>query len=428
MHPPESHPQNLYLTWPLLPELFLASFPGIRPSHDDLVMDIDRERLVRRMEQHFTREISPEQIPVFMPPAGQTRPGTEAVSGQLQQKRLLNQHIVRLCYRPFDLRWRYEGLKTKPLSKKQLDYFRHVKPDNLWLAAAKKHQHGFDPPFVTSRLASLYLLEGRTYFFPLRLHLETNGTFFAHLPNEYGTQPNLSKKARRYLADLGANEAVETLFYHLLAVLYAPQYREENGEALRQDWPRLPLPDNLKLLQKSAVLGQKIAVLLDMEKAVPGVTTGQIRPDLKTVAVTSRVEDDSSDPDDNDPDVTAGESQTVERPFTADERAALEKGAAALGLSLDQLGQIMGETTLDIYLDDAAYWTNTPLKVWEYSIGGHQVLKKWLSYREEPLLGRPLKPEEVREVMHIARRILAVLLLEPALDANYRAIKRTVYW
>jgi hypothetical protein len=51
------------------------------------------------------------------------------------------------------------------------------------------------------------------------------------------------------------------------------------------------------------------------------------------------------------------------------------------------------------------------------------VLKKPLSYRECPLLGRPLKPEEMRAVTDIARPIAALLLLEPALDASYQAVK-----
>jgi hypothetical protein len=43
--------------------------------------------------------------------------------------------------------------------------------------------------------------------------------------------------------------------------------------------------------------------------------------------------------------------------------------------------------------------------------------------REEPLLGRDLKADEVREVMRMARRIAAILLLQPQLDANYLAVK-----
>ncbi|MDQ2786716.1 MAG: hypothetical protein M3Y58_17140, partial [Chloroflexota bacterium] len=62
-----------------------------------------------------------------------------------------------------------------------------------------------------------------------------------------------------------------------------------------------------------------------------------------------------------------------------------------------------------------------------YTIGGYQVMKKWLSYREQPLLGRPLTPEEARDVTRMARRIAALLLLTPALDANYQAAKAAAY-
>lgn len=76
------------------------------------------------------------------------------------------------------------------------------------------------------------------------------------------------------------------------------------------------------------------------------------------------------------------------------------------------------KTRTDIYLNDVACWRNVPAKVWSYTIGGYQVIKKWLSYRERALLGRALTADEAREVMNIARRIAAILLLEPALDAT----------
>jgi len=84
----------------------------------------------------------------------------------------------------------------------------------------------------------------------------------------------------------------------------------------------------------------------------------------------------------------------------------------------------VGERTYDVYLNDIAYWSNVPANVWEYTIGGYQVLKKWLSYREDDLLGRPLTKDEARDVMHTARRSAALLLLDPALDANYQRAKQ----
>ena len=77
-----------------------------------------------------------------------------------------------------------------------------------------------------------------------------------------------------------------------------------------------------------------------------------------------------------------------------------------------------------MWLNERAYWRNIPLRVWEYSLAGYQVIKKWLSYREKELLDRSLTVEEARYVTEMARRIAAILLLSPALDANYRAAKQ----
>ena len=122
-----------------------------------------------------------------------------------------------------------------------------------------------------------------------------------------------------------------------------------------------------------------------------------------------------------------GLGKLIERNYTPQEKESIELGAAHLGLSVDEVLARLGEGTTDVYLNDIAYWKNVPKRVWDYMIGGYQVLKKWLSYRELELLGRPLSPEEVREVMNIARRIAAIILLEPALDMNYEALKNATY-
>ncbi len=57
-----------------------------------------------------------------------------------------------------------------------------------------------------------------------------------------------------------------------------------------------------------------------------------------------------------------------------------------------------GDQAVDVYLNDLAYWRCVPAGVWSYTIGGYQVMKKWLNYRERPLLGRDLNVHGVREV------------------------------
>ena len=79
--------------------------------------------------------------------------------------------------------------------------------------------------------------------------------------------------------------------------------------------------------------------------------------------------------------------------------------------AIGKTAAILGDTTFDIYLNDRAYWRNVPTSVWNYKLGGYQVLKKWLSYRERTILDRPLEPDEVHHFTNTARRITAILLL-----------------
>jgi hypothetical protein len=55
------------------------------------------------------------------------------------------------------------------------------------------------------------------------------------------------------------------------------------------------------------------------------------------------------------------------------------------------------------------------------TLGGYQVLKKWLSYREHALLGRPLTSDEAQQFTHNVRRIAAILALHKDLNAHYCA-------
>ena len=97
--------------------------------------------------------------------------------------------------------------------------------------------------------------------------------------------------------------------------------------------------------------------------------------------------------------VMPGQGHAVERAYTGSERAALDT-------TLDTLG----ETTYDIHLNNNAYWQNVPANVWNYRLGGYQVLKKWLSYRERKVLGRELRVDEVGYFSEVARRISTILI------------------
>jgi Type ISP C-terminal specificity domain len=82
---------------------------------------------------------------------------------------------------------------------------------------------------------------------------------------------------------------------------------------------------------------------------------------------------------------------------------------------------------VDVWLNGTAYWRAVPKNVWEFIIGGYLVFKKWLSYREHEVLGRPITTAEAREATAIIRRLTAIIIMQPELDANYRAVSETAY-
>jgi hypothetical protein len=298
-------------------------------------------------------------------------------------------------------------------------------------------------------------LRGHAYYFALRLRNSNrlshaaHETLFAHLeeePEEDAPVANLSKSARDYMKALKLRESdadaqtAGLIWMHALAIGYSPRYLLENADGIRRDWPRIPLPDRRKALEASAALGREVAALLDTEGDVPGITAGAVEGLFRTVGVLTKVGGGELNPDAGDLAVTAGwghagkggvtmpgKGRIVERPFDKDELEALSAAAQPRGLSVKQALALLGPDTRDVYLSGGAYWKNVPAGVWEFYIGGYQVIKKWLSYREQQLLGRALRAEEAREVTHMARRLAAIVLLQPALDDNYRRVKASAY-
>ncbi len=426
-----------YITWPLLTDLFPVSFPGVKTSRDDVVVDIDRDRLVKRMEQYFDPEISHEEMRRISPGAMEStaRFKAETVRDQLRKRGFLAGNVLRYCYRPFDSRWLYWEPETKLLDEKRSEYTPHVSPGNEWLSAGQRNRKmDFYQPQFTTHLADHHLVESNVGMFPIFIMpTEADLSLFA----DADIRANLTSSAQQYLDDI--HGGVGDLFHHTLAILHSPNYRKENAGALRQDWPRIPLPNTSGTMYTSADLGEQLAALLDTESPVAGVTAGTLRPEIKVTGVISREGGGNLNPD-TDFAVTVGwghagqggvtmpaRGKAIEREYTSDERAAIVQGAGALGITSAEAFAHLGETTFDIYLNNTAYWKNVPARVWDYHIGGYQVIKKWLSYREEKLLGRPLRLEEVEEVRNMARRIAGICLLEPSMDRNYTAVKADTY-
>jgi hypothetical protein len=157
-----------------------------------------------------------------------------------------------------------------------------------------------------------------------------------------------------------------------------------------------------------------VAALLDVERGVPSVTEGKIDKPLDTLGVISRVGGRQLQTDEDEAKgksselrlasgwghggkggiTMPGKGKIIQRDYTPEERASIEQSATRLGLSVEEMLAHLGERTCDVHLNEVAYWRNIPARVWDYTIGGYQVIKKWLSYREYKLLGRALTVEK----------------------------------
>ena len=399
-----------WFEWPLLPDLFLVSFPGVKSSRDGFLVDVDLERLQEHVAAYFDAGLSHEQIERRYPKAMKT---TARFNARQVRETLLTRGgpnddgFVRFAYRPMDNRWLYWETDTKLLDEKRAEYRPHVFEGNLWLVTPQKQRREWSPPPIAVNIGDINHMDGSAAYVPLWLGEESIGD-----RNEEGHRPNLTATAQRYVdrLDLG----VEDLFHHVLATLHDPAYREANAGALRMEWPRIPLPgwpdggggDAAAELARSAARGRALAALLDPDTPVPGVTQAPLRPEIAAVAVPATAGGRNMAGEDfavtagwghygQGDAVMPGQGRAAERDYSADERAAL--------------GGALGGTTFDIYLNEDAFWRNVPAAVWTYRLGGYQVLKKWLSYRERDILGRALRPEEVQYFADTARRIGGIL-------------------
>ena len=414
-----------WFDWPALPELFPVSFPGVQTKRDSFLIDVDLDRLKERVVNYFDANLSHEEIARSYPVAMKSSSGFVVGDARAARSALLARGgpdeggFVRFAYRPFDDRWLYWDTGRGLLGRPSSEYCSHAFRGNLFIEARERDtKEAFSRGTLVRTLADNFG-NGFSSFFPMQLRDDDIGNVDVAV-----RRPNLTATAQRYLDRLGLH--FEDLFQHALATLHDPAYRTANAGALRMEWPRIPLPDwpdggggdAAGEIARSAARGRELAALLDSNTPVSGVTQAPLRPEIAAIAIPSTA--GGRNMTDGDFAVTAGwghfgqgdavmpgQGRAVERDFSPDEHAELGETIPALG-----------ERTFDIHLNGEAFWRNVPAAVWNYRLGGYQVLKKWLSYREHTVLGRSLLDNEIRHFMDTARRIAAILLLTRADDGQ----------
>lgn len=448
-------PRQGYDSWPSLIEL-AGDEPalGLVENRGDALVDHDRDALSARIAHYADPALDmtalthgAERLAYnwarFDPAATRTR--------VLQNGTPDLEKIRRYQVRPFDARWAYVDSTPRLWNEPRTEYVGIVDGTTEFLIARRRAPRFLDGcPFIrSSYLVDQHALHKDAYAIPYVLPPAAANTvedddgyqLFAVEPASVATEtwrPNLSEMACSYLDGLEVRDyrqwmpSAKLIWHHVMAVGYSPLYVDENNDAIRSNWPRIPLPNNAADLSASAELGERVGDLLDLGTPLIG-TSAPLGGRGDMIARIVRVDGGQLSPTSGDLDIsvgwatlqirtqTSGAVSRVVMPGSGRFEIRSRMHTEANGFSDDEL-DLLGPDVIDVYLNNEVCWAAVPEAVWDFKIGGFQVLRKWLSYRERVILGRSATVEEVREFSGICRRLTELVLLGPRLDDNYVAV------
>jgi hypothetical protein len=421
-----------YDSWIGLDRLLPYRESGVNENRRSALISIDRQELEALQAVYMDASRDAAQVANSSPRAAALMSNFARYNAAEVRSELLKPdhpeapRIVRFAYKPFDDRWLLWG-GEKLLNEKRKDLMALVDADNIrppsrnvFIVTSKNARVVYSPPGVTTYMGDLHYQDPWAQLFPLRQHIQAKGFMPSIL------RPNLDQNILAALAEIrgvatspitenGTAEEMaiaEEVFYHVLATLHTPSYLTAHEDALSSNWSRIPIPLSPQLLTESARLGRRVAELLRTDMQPAGVVAGNIPTWLRSIARPRRHDNvPLRDPEDFSVTVNYGGNGRVEA------RALTPEEINTLTEDVD-----FGEETNDVYWSREACWSNVPAAVWDFDIGGFQVLKKWLESRRSDRLGRPLQLSEIQQFSLIARRIAALVHLGDELDECHDVI------
>ena len=171
----------------------------------------------------------------------------------------------------------------------------------------------------------------------------------------------------------------EDILAYIYAVFHSPTYRERYAEFLKIDFPRVPLTSDVDLFWRLVSLGSELIDLHLMEH--PTLAQAQDRVSYPVKG------DDRVKPRGGFPKfIAAGESRTKTSDVAERNR---------------------------VYINLEQYFAGVPEDVWEFQVGGYQVLHKWLKDRK----GRTLSYDDQVHYKKIVVALQETMRLMTEVDA-----------
>ncbi len=376
---------------------------GVKTNRDRLLVDFDRHVLEDRIQVLADIAMSDDEVKSRFSLKDSRYWNT---SRERQKIRDVDwrQNIVPYLYRPFDKRWMLYQPNLIEIGRGGAGKFvmRHMLRKNLSLCTMRQVVGDpFRHVLVSDTLNDMNILASHHVSqatFPLYLYTtleekSTKGggsvialTLFEPQAEYETRKPNLSPEfiaaveeklglefVREGKGDLGATFGPEDILHYAYAVFHSPTYRERYAEFLKIDFPRLPLTSDRDLFKALAAKGEELVSLHLMES-----------PELNNLVTSFPVPGS-----DRVEKVRYVEKVTEEKKIPTDAYpVSLKVFNRRLPLTFDDEVRVKIEPkpepkpTGRVYINKTQYFEGIEPEVWEFQIGGYQVLHKWLKYRK----------------------------------------------
>jgi len=354
-------------------EVFPVHSVGIVTSRDRFVIDFDRETLKRRIRTFRDKKMPDDLLRKAFGLKDKKGWALPEKRERLQKDDAWEEKIMWCHYRPFDVRWIFYHPDVIERGREKV--MRHMIGENVGLITSRQVLREFLHVFAASRITNFNSIDtagrfGSGYLFPLYLYPDTSKTdLFSHLKVDRERKPNLNPKVVEALkAAYGKEPGPEDIFHYIYSVLYAETYREKYAQFLKIDFPRIPFTTDFALFKTLAKLGRHLVDLHLLRS------------------------------EELDSPVTRFQGQ-------GDDRVARTKSKGFRYEAKEER----------VYVNKTQYFEPVPLELWEYQIGGYQVLAKWLKDRRD----RVLSLEEIKTYCRIVTAIQRTIALQEEIDALY---------
>ncbi len=305
---------------------------------------------------------------------------------ELKQVDNWQNYFTKILYRPFDERWIY--YHSSVVWRVRKNVMKHMLKQNLALTTCRQQSiAGFQHVLVTNLITESCYVSNRTkeigYVFPLYLYssenkqqtildgqekLDLKGAQHK-LKIKKEKEPNINPELFDALKSCFDKEPTpEEIFYYIYGTLYSNTYRKKYEEFLKIDFPKVPFTKDYKLFKKISKLGEEL-VNLHLLKS----------PKLNKPLAKFYGKNDNS---------------VKIRKYDKNKRR--------------------------IYINEKQYFEPINKEIWEYMIGGYQVLDKWLKYKK----GETLSTDDIKHYCRIATTLVETIKIQKEIDNIYPEIEK----